>query len=634
MANATTTARIRSTTGTRARGGTGGVTRCRRCGSPAPGGCSCNDGKVPCGCGELKCLCRPNWVAGMVLREQDLKRLDTYIIERFRRINLDFFGPGVVNGLEVRCDPCGPGVVVGCGHAISPCGDDIVICDDAYVDICELVRKCRKQERADCLPHERPRACPEVEEQWVLAVEYVERPADGALPLRREAESCGCGGGGDCGCGGQGSHDCSCATAQPPAKRPRGAPAGCEPRLLCEDFRFKLCPPPELPPACRFSRDDNGRADEGEDNGPLMERLMCCLEDLVADLPEIPPSKSDAEILHAADAWYTWLCQIKRHLLNFAARHPVASCDAIADLDRLQCLRPSDFSTSAAYLAWLRETFARLAVIVIEMMLSCLCSALLPPCPEPATSTAIPIATVTVSYAGGGCRVVGVCNWTRLRKYSANLRNLEYWLSAFPLGREFRRLLECLCCDLLSGLFDDRDKVPGVTVGVPVDGSGWRGSAMNAATDGNDEGDNAATPEILPGMAHIRERLNRRLRPMAVGADFDRLAGALDMVLGGTGKPVEPETLMRDLFTRKGKGDTLGGSARNAPAETLLMSSLVAPLLRGVRESPVFAEKADEALRKEVRGGSEGEGDEIAALREELAALRERVDGLDKRKKQ
>ena len=57
-------------------------------------------------CGELKCLCRPRFFAGQLLTEQDLNRLQTYVIEKNRLHNRYLHGWGVVCGLEVGCEPC------------------------------------------------------------------------------------------------------------------------------------------------------------------------------------------------------------------------------------------------------------------------------------------------------------------------------------------------------------------------------------------------------------------------------------------------------------------------------------------------------------------------------------------------
>ena len=74
-----------------------------------PAGPSCQ----PCPeCGGLECLCRPRFFAGQLLTEQDLNRLEGYIIAKNRLHNRYLVGHGVVCGLEVRCHPCGNLVTV------------------------------------------------------------------------------------------------------------------------------------------------------------------------------------------------------------------------------------------------------------------------------------------------------------------------------------------------------------------------------------------------------------------------------------------------------------------------------------------------------------------------------------------
>ena len=57
-------------------------------------------------CGGLQCLCRPRFFAGQLLTEEDLNRLDHYIVEKNKLHNRYLHGWGVVCGLEVVCHPC------------------------------------------------------------------------------------------------------------------------------------------------------------------------------------------------------------------------------------------------------------------------------------------------------------------------------------------------------------------------------------------------------------------------------------------------------------------------------------------------------------------------------------------------
>ena len=60
-------------------------------------------------CGGLECLCRPRFFPGQLLTEDDLNRLEQYVIAKNKLHNRYFHGSGVVCGLEVVCDPCSRG---------------------------------------------------------------------------------------------------------------------------------------------------------------------------------------------------------------------------------------------------------------------------------------------------------------------------------------------------------------------------------------------------------------------------------------------------------------------------------------------------------------------------------------------
>jgi hypothetical protein len=75
---------------------------------------------------------------------------------------------------------------------------------------------------------------------------------------------------------------------------------------------------------------------------------------------------------------------------------------------------------------------------------ACLCSAILPPVPEPAIDNCVPLAVVTIRRRD--CRVIDICN-TSARKFAITFSNLAYWLS--PLEDTFNNLrqhLSKLCC--------------------------------------------------------------------------------------------------------------------------------------------------------------------------------------------
>ncbi|MBP2330393.1 hypothetical protein JOF56_010778 [Kibdelosporangium banguiense] len=101
-----------------------------------------------CGCGGTSArpsaFVRPRFFAGQLLTEDDLGLLVDYMTGKSRLHNRSMFGPGVVCGLEVGCDPCGGGkVVVHPGHALDCTGNDIVLNCKEQVDVQALVRELR-----------------------------------------------------------------------------------------------------------------------------------------------------------------------------------------------------------------------------------------------------------------------------------------------------------------------------------------------------------------------------------------------------------------------------------------------------------------------------------------------------------
>jgi hypothetical protein len=66
----------------------------------------CDTRPVCPACGGLECLCRPRFFAGQLLTEDDLNRLEQYVIDKNRLHNRHLFGSGVACGLEVVCSVC------------------------------------------------------------------------------------------------------------------------------------------------------------------------------------------------------------------------------------------------------------------------------------------------------------------------------------------------------------------------------------------------------------------------------------------------------------------------------------------------------------------------------------------------
>jgi hypothetical protein len=395
----------------------------------------CSPGPPPCPvCGGLECLCRPRWVAGQIVSEADLNRLDRYIIGKQRLHNRHLFGTGVVCGLIVHCHPCNTGsVTVSPGYALGPCGDDIVVCAQDTVDVCALIRCCKQREDVECRPYGDDRGCREVEEEWVLAIRYDEHAARTEPRAHGKAcPSCGCAGGG-CGCGG-GGHDtggCGCAGGGNAGRpMPRTAPVECAPTITCEGYRYEVFKAPGR-------RDDARRP-----RGALFERYSECVDDLLEALRVWLAERAANPQLACS--------RLKAALVAHYGEHGTSRCHEVRQLCSIVCSPEPG------------EAEQRLLALLVGAVQDCLCDALLPPCPEPTADPRVPLASFTVS--GTPCRVVKVCNWTPLRPILVTFPNLLYWLSIFPQGATVRDLLHRLCCEPLLPRLDPRSVVAPFTV--------------------------------------------------------------------------------------------------------------------------------------------------------------------------
>lgn len=417
----------------------------------------CEPDPCGCACGSLECLCRPRWVAGMVIQESDLNRLDHYITAKQRLHNRFVHGVGVVCGLVVTCHPCGGGVVrVSPGYALGPCGEDIVVCDEDSVDVCALIRKCRSLERrdVDCRPWGDDRACRDVRETWVLAVRYDERPSRNAPMLRAGKRDCGtgCEGGcdGSCGCDG-------CCGTKPPKQVRRESPTACLPTVVCETYRYEVFRAPPQP-------DCRPRGNRRSQPGRLVQRLQACLEDLLAIVRRPPQAPLNAALDRAGrHAWNAFCVRLKAGLREHLIHEGTTACTLVEELCAVPCASPD--LEGQAFVNAMSAALAHIAPILTAAVKDCLCLAALPPCPEPVHDPRLPLALVTVE-GGAACSVVEICNTTPLRPVVGTFPNVAYWLSAFGVIERIRTALFCFCCGTLPA----EDRHAGVPPGaVPFD---------------------------------------------------------------------------------------------------------------------------------------------------------------------
>lgn len=484
------------------------------------------DAPVTCcpSCGALECLCRPRFFAGQLLSEQDMNRLNQYIKNKNRLHNRNQHGWGVVNGLLALCDPCGK-IKVTEGYAIDPCGDDIIVCDETAVDICDLIGKCKKPTNPNCEPfHQPPNTnCDDLEEEWVLTIQYEEWASRGVTALRGSScatgccANCGntnCSCGSSCSCGGGSSGSCSCgangSSAKPQLGAPeavnRGAPPECEPTVVCEGYSFGVYPKPVDEP----ESDDDGRLIDLE--GAFWDAFNCCAEPLMATIPPTPQF-NDAGNIDDSDfnAATQWCCQFKANLTKYFSTHRNTSCEILEYINAIVC---PNINNSENFINDYIRSFLQLISAWAEGLKNCLCLSLLPPPPNAACDTRVALATVRVRARD--CKIISICNWTTERKILVTWPAVGYWLSVVPIVDFIRRIMDTVCCRSFLGIFDDfLQDLPGST----------------DSTNAQPGGDSAALAGANTQPQSFASALHQSSAVFASGLNF-----GLDKKIGGAAK--------------------------------------------------------------------------------------------------
>jgi hypothetical protein len=380
-------------------------------------------------CGGLQCLCRPRFFAGQLLTEEDLNRLDDYIVKKNKLHNRYLHGWGVVCGLDVVCNPCVDQsaqttikqVTVKAGYALSPCGEDIIVYGDTSVDIGKLIQTCRQvQRQVNCEPPwpTSSTECQEQTEDWVLALCYAEKPSRGITALKGSSAS-------DCGAS---KSSCNCQSNSTSKSvyqtSTRSAPAQCESTLTCEGYSWRVykAPPAATTPA----------------KGAMVDRFLDCAKPLVAQLERL------RNPLDTPQRKYNFCCTFKQTLKDFLVGTGYYNCSVAEQLATVTCPALTDPPDSEFDKKW-NESIQQLVKLAGEFMRYCLCTALLPPCPEPVYDNCVPLATLTVRRTD--YRIMDICTW-RTRRFAVTLPAIGYWLSWLPLMQLPFEQLAAVCCKL------------------------------------------------------------------------------------------------------------------------------------------------------------------------------------------
>jgi hypothetical protein len=457
-------------------------------------------------------------------------------------------------------------VLVKAGYAISQPGEDIVVCKDEVVNVCDLINRCKEKTRreSDCETFygaKKSGNCEEGAKPWVLAIRYEEKPSRGITPLRGSAESpcsSSCSSSStDCGCG---SHEASVSEKKNNAaqKSCKQAPTQCEPSMTCEGYRFEVYKAPPSDPSSK-------------DNGRMYERLMACAAPLMKGLSQF----NATTISKLTTEERNKLCgELKETLKEYFQDHQAQYCEIMNCLSRIDCEeRDGDM--------------ARLIWIWYIALYHCICSSLLPPCPETSGDRRVVLATFTVN--DDGCSVSNVCNWTTLRKFVTTMPNLQYWLSFLPVARNLRHGLESICCDTsltLKKLCEAKERKKGA---LPR----YKASFMRAAKS-----------KLFGGMI-----MNSMTGKLAAAEPEDVFMG----MLGVTAEGGEPY---------------LNAMERENLAQQLLLNQLMMPLLKDMLPDNLAATMSlfGEASRQGAKVAKGVTVAEVKTLKETMESMKATMD--------
>jgi hypothetical protein len=157
-------------------------------------------------------------------------------------------------------------------------------------------------------------------------------------------------------------------------------------------------------------------------------------------IPEIPKQVTQQNM-------HDWIYATKLALQDYISETSIYNCQLSRKLGRITC--PSVSLSLDTFKVEADQVREQLLLIMLELMLSCMCRAFQPPCPDPVTDDCVPLAVVTVQN-NDTCSIRSICNWTTLRQYAMTAPNIQYWLSIFPLGRMLREALENFCCKAVA----------------------------------------------------------------------------------------------------------------------------------------------------------------------------------------
>lgn len=350
-------------------------------------------------CGGVECFERPRFFGGQLLTDKDLEAAQRYVIEKNKLHNRYLVGTGVVCGLAVRCDPCCDGsVTVEPGYAIDCCGNDIVLCQPETFNILDCLEKQRQEEEPYCgtkirTPKTRG---DEPAKEYCLVIFYDEEPAKPITALIR---------------------DNGCSNTR------------CEPSRIRETFRFGIFEKKADEPRKSLIPDES-----------FLGQVRECFKVIQGLRTSVGAAKEGEKIANTATtpatgAFVPSFYQIRNYVLEFYKQEPEIRCDLPAKVAEIEAKFQAAANDNDQY-----NALILMAVMFAQLLLDCICNALLVHCADCDEEEGVLLACVTVK----GNKIEKICN--TVRKQLITGRSLHYWIQPFFSG--FEAIFEWLCCEL------------------------------------------------------------------------------------------------------------------------------------------------------------------------------------------
>ncbi|MBW4518163.1 MAG: hypothetical protein KME16_00325 [Scytolyngbya sp. HA4215-MV1] len=353
-------------------------------------------------CRGVNCFERPRFFAGQPLTDKDLEAAQRYVIEKNKLHNRYLVGTGVVCGLMVKCDPCCDGsVVVETGYAIDCDGNDIVLCQEASFDVLGYLKKRKNQEDLPYCGHTvyNKKAQPvDEKKEYLLVLSYAEEMAKPITALVR---------------------DNGCNNSR------------CEPSRIRETFQFDLIETRTDKPDLRKLKVSDLIPDQS-----FLGQVIACFKTF-QEVVRASQAAAEGEKQLGNDnvtALNAAFKQIRNLVMDFYQKEPTIRCDLpakIADLEK---------GFQAANTPKEKQNFAvYMVALLLQLLLDCVCDALLVRCPECKDGEGVVLACITIQ----GGKIEKICNI--VRKQLITGPSLQYWMQ--PLFSSLETLLDFICCD-------------------------------------------------------------------------------------------------------------------------------------------------------------------------------------------